>query len=91
MVYGHGVEGITPRRKLKIMKIKVAAINSIGIRNGFKNESEVEVEIVGSVGDGDQKMTLYRSANGAEVIGTNGDPCWEGQPGFAEAREMIAG
>ena len=64
-------------------------VNSIGIRNHFG--PNMELEIIGSTGSGDSKMTLYRARTGQEVIETNGDPCWDSESGFAEAREQIMG
>ena len=62
-------------------------VASIGIRKHFG--TNMELEILGSTGSGDSKMTLYRSSTGQEVIETNGDPCWDSEAGFAEAREQI--
>ena len=64
-------------------------IASIGIRKHFG--SNMELEILGSTGSGDNKMTLYRSRTGQEVIETNGDPCWDSEDGFQAARDQIMG
>lgn len=64
-------------------------VNSIGIRNHFGPNTELEV--VRSIGQGDDKMTLYRSPTGQEVIEGNGDPCWDFEPDFFEVRELILG
>jgi len=62
-------------------------VTSIAIRKHFG--PNMELEIVGSIGSGDHKMTLYLARTGSEVIEANGDPCWEGEAGFAEVREKI--
>jgi hypothetical protein len=64
-------------------------VASIGIQKHFG--ANMELEILGSTGSGDNKMTLYRARTGQEVIETNGDPCWDSEAGFAEAREQIMG
>ena len=64
-------------------------INSSGIRKHFGENTELE--ILGTTGSGDDKMTLYRSCTGQEVIETNGDPCWDSEHGFQEVREQIMG
>jgi hypothetical protein len=64
-------------------------VNSIGIRKYFGEN--MQLEILGTTGSGDAKMTLYRGSNGQEVIDTNGDPCWDFERGFQEAREQIMG
>ena len=64
-------------------------INSSGIRKHFGENTELE--ILGTIGSGDDKMTLYRSCTGQEVIETNGDPCWDSEHGFQEVREQIMG
>ena len=64
-------------------------INSSGIRKHFGENTELE--ILGTIGSGDDKMTLYRSRTGQEVIETNGDPCWDSEHGFQGAREQIMG
>ena len=51
----------------------------------------MELEILGTTGSGDAKMTLYRARTGQEVIETNGDPCWDSEHGFQGAREQIMG
>ena len=38
---------------------------------------------------GTNKMTLYRSRTGQEVIETNGDPCWDSEDGFQASRDQI--
>lgn len=62
-------------------------VGSIGIRKHFGDN--MELEILGSTGSGDCKMILYRASTGQEVIEANGDPCWEGESGFATARAEI--
>jgi hypothetical protein len=62
-------------------------VNSISIRKHFGDN--MELEVLGSTGSGDSKMTLYSARTGQEVIETNGDPCWEGEAGFGDAREQI--
>ena len=64
-------------------------LSSIGIRKHFG--PNMELEILGSTGSGDSKMTLYRARTGQEVIENNGDPCWDHEAGFQEAREQIVG
>lgn len=62
-------------------------VNSVGIRNAFG--PHMELEILGTHGAGDSKLTLYRARTGTEVIETNGDPIFEGEQGFSEARELF--
>ena len=64
-------------------------VASIGLRKHFG--ANVELEILGSAGDSDSKMTLYRVRTGQEVIETNGDPCWDSEDGFQAARDQIMG
>ena len=64
-------------------------VNSSGIRKHFGEN--MELEILGTTGSGDAKMTLYRARTGQEVIETNGDPCWDFEFGFQGAREQIMG
>ena len=65
-------------------------VSSISIRKHFGQG--VELEIVGKVGQGDARMTLYRAVNtGVEAIETNGDSLWETDDGFTEAREQFLG
>jgi len=72
---------------MKTIMSKHAA--SIGIRKHFG--PNMELEILGSTGTGDGKMTLYRARTGQEVIETNGEPCWDCEDGFQAAREQIMG
>ena len=51
--------------------------------------ANMELEMLGSISSSDSKMTLYRARTGQEVIETNGDPCWDSEAGFQEAREQI--
>jgi len=51
--------------------IPVCNISSISLRSFFSNFSHVT--IVRTVGEGDGKVTLYRSSDGLEGIETNGD------------------
>lgn len=62
-------------------------INSAGIRAAFGDN--MELEILDTTGEGDSKMTLYRTRTGVEVIETNGDPVFESESGFAELRERF--
>jgi len=64
-------------------------VASIGISKHFV--ANMALEILGSTGSGDSKMTLYRARTGQEVIETNGDPCWDSEDGFQAAREQIMG
>ena len=64
-------------------------VTSIGIRKHFG--ANMELEILGTTGSGDSKMTLYRARAGQEVIETNGDPCWDCDDGFQAARDQIMG
>ena len=87
---------ITPRRGIparennsdKNMKTILAKDSgSIGIRKHF--DGNMELECIGSTGEGDCKMILWRSQTGQEVIETNAEPIWEGEEGFADARDAI--
>lgn len=63
-------------------------VNSIAIRKHFGPHTELE--ILDTVGHGDSRMTLYRAAiTGSEVIETNGEPLWEVDDGFTEARALF--
>lgn len=64
-------------------------VNSAGIRTHFG--PNMELEILGAIGTGDQRMILYRARTGQEVIETNGDPCWDCEDGFQAAKEQILG
>ena len=64
-------------------------VASIGILKHFG--ANMELEILGSTGSGDSKMTIYRARTGQEVIETNGAPCWESDEGFQAARDQIMG
>ena len=64
-------------------------VNSSGIRTHFGEN--MELQILGTTGSGDAKMTLYRARTGQEVIETKGDPCWDSEHGFQGAREQIMG
>ena len=67
---------------------KTMKITSIQIR---KEANGGEIEILGSIGEGDNKITLCLLPDGREVIETCGEPVWDGEIGFAEAREKILG
>ena len=83
------------QNKHKIMKTVMSKtvmsknVASIGIQKHFG--SNMELEILGSTGNGDSKMILYRAMTGQEVIETNGDPCWDSEDGFQAARDQIMG
>jgi hypothetical protein len=62
-------------------------LNSAAIRAHFGDN--MELEIIGTTGSGDSKLTLLRARTGQEVIETNGAPCWETDEGFTEMREQI--
>jgi len=67
--------------------MKTNKITSIGIRS-----LSDKVRELGSVGSGDNKMTLYACGEeGREVIETNGDPVWDHEEGFDIIREQIMG
>jgi len=76
-------------RKNKMKTVMSKNVASIGIRKHFG--ANRELEILGSTGSGDSKMTLYRARTGQEVIETNGDPCWDSEDGFQAARDQIMG
>ena len=63
-------------------------ISSVGIR---KFAGNLEIELVGSTGHGDSKLSLWRRDDGQEAIETNGDPVFAGENGFDEARTQIVG
>lgn len=63
--------------------------SSIGIKKHF--DANMELECLGTHGTGDNKLTLWSARTGQEVIETNGAPVFEGESGFAEAREQIMG
>lgn len=69
--------------------IKASEVSSISIRNRWG--ADAELDVLGSIGEGDNKLTLYRGPGGIEVIQTNGDPVWDGETGFGEARKKIMG
>lgn len=62
-------------------------VNSISIRKHYGDN--MELEILGSTGEGDSKITLYRDRIGNEVIDTNASPVWETEEGFTSLRETI--
>lgn len=55
--------------------------DSIGIKKALGSN----LTWVGSRGEGDSKITLWRNVDGREAIETNGDPVFEGEAGFEEA------
>ena len=62
-------------------------VTSIGIRKHFGEN--MELEVLGSSGEGDSKMTLFRARTGQEVIDTNGDPIWDIEDGFEAVAESL--
>lgn len=67
--------------------IPTLEINSAGIRKAFHPCNRARN--AGSIGEGDNKTTLWISQSGLEAIETNGDPVFAGEAGFEEARATI--
>lgn len=66
--------------------MKITTTDSIGIN---KASAGREIYLLAESGTGDNRARLLEIGGGARVIETNGDPCWEGEVGFAEAASAI--